>query len=94
MHSATAMFPADILCACLVAVLVVVMAPGPDNILAISRGLSQGRAAAALSSIGAGLGIVVHTVAATLGLAPVLQTSPAGYLAGPRPWRQPMSVRA
>lgn len=73
------MFPADILAAYLVAVLVVVIAPGPDNILAIGRGLSQGRLAAALSSLGAGLGIMVHSVAATLGLALVLQTSPLAF---------------
>ena len=73
------MFPHDILLAYLLAVLVVVIAPGPDNILAISRGLSQGRAAAALSSVGAGLGIMVHTIAATLGLALVLQTSPVAF---------------
>ena len=73
------MFPSEILAAYLAAVLVVVIAPGPDNILAISRGLSQGRAAAALSSVGAGLGIMFHTVAATLGLALVLQTSPVAF---------------
>lgn len=75
------MFPTDLLIAYLAAVLVVVVAPGPDNILAISRGLSQGPMAAALSSVGAGLGIMVHTVAATLGLALVLQTSPLAFLA-------------
>jgi threonine/homoserine/homoserine lactone efflux protein len=73
------MFPSEILAAYLAAVLVVVIAPGPDNILAIGRGLSQGRAAAALSSVGAGLGIMFHTVAATLGLALVLQTSPVAF---------------
>ncbi len=73
------MFPPEILAAYLTAVMVVVIAPGPDNLLAISRGLSQGRAAAALSSVGAGLGIMVHTLAATLGLALVLQTSPAAF---------------
>jgi len=60
------MFPPEVLVPDLAAVLVVVVAPGPDNILAIGRGLSQGRAAAALSSIGAGLGITFHTVAAAL----------------------------
>lgn len=69
------MFPTDLLGAYLVAVLIVVIAPGPDNILAISRGLSQGWAAAAASSAGAGLGILVHALAATLGLALLLQTS-------------------
>lgn len=73
------MFPTDILLAYLVAVLIVVVAPGPDNILAVSRGLSQGTVAASLSSIGAGLGIMVHTIAATLGLALVLQTSPIAF---------------
>lgn len=73
------MFPTEVLLTYLVAVLVVVAAPGPDNILAISRGLSQGRAAAALSSVGAGLGILVHTVAAAFGLALVLQASPLAF---------------
>jgi len=74
-------FPTEILAAYLAAVVLVVIAPGPDNLLAISRGLSQGRAAAALSSVGAGLGIMVHTLAATLGLALVLQTSPLAFWA-------------
>lgn len=77
----TAMFPPEILAAYLAAVLLVIIAPGPDNLLAIGRGLSQGRAAAALSSIGAGLGIMLHTLAATLGLALVLQTSPLAFWA-------------
>jgi threonine/homoserine/homoserine lactone efflux protein len=75
------MFPIETLAAYLAAVLLVIIAPGPDNILAISRGLSQGRAAATLSSIGAGLGIMVHTVAAALGLTLVIQASPAAFWA-------------
>ena len=73
------MFPTAILAAYLAAVLVVIMAPGPDNILAISRGLSQGRVAAILSSIGAGLGIMCHTVGAALGLTLVIQASPTAF---------------
>ncbi|MGJ7507884.1 LysE family translocator [Variovorax sp. GT1P44] len=73
------MFPLDILLTYLAACLVVVLAPGPDNILAISRGLSQGRAAACLSSAGAGLGIMFHTVAAALGLSLVIQASPVAF---------------
>ena len=75
------MFPTEILVAYLAAVLLVVIAPGPDNILAISRGLSQGRVAAVLSSMGAGLGILFHTVAAALGLTLVIQASPAAFWA-------------
>ena len=73
------MFPSEILIPYIVAVLIVVAAPGPDNILAISRGLSQGPGAAALSSFGAGLGIMAHTVAATLGLTLVLQSSAVAF---------------
>lgn len=66
------MFPSEVLNAYLVAVMLVVIAPRPDNILAISRGLSQGAVAGMLSAIGAGMRILAHTVAATLGLALVL----------------------
>ncbi|MDM0011914.1 LysE family translocator [Variovorax sp. J22P168] len=75
------MFPPDLLFTYLMACLVVVIAPGPDNILALSRGLSQGRAAACLSSVGAGLGIMFHTVAATLGLSLIIQASPVAFWA-------------
>ena len=75
------MFPIEILITYLAAVMLVVISPGPDNILAISRGLSQGRLAGGLSSIGAGLGIMFHTVAAALGLALLLQTSPVALWA-------------
>jgi threonine/homoserine/homoserine lactone efflux protein len=73
------MFPSDILFAYIAACLVVVIAPGPDNILAISRGLSQGKAAACLSSVGAGLGIMFHTFAAALGLSLLIQASPIAF---------------
>ena len=75
------MFPPEILSSYVVAVLIVVIAPGPDKILAISRGLSQGWSAAAASSIGAGLGIMVHSLAATLGLVLLLQTSTTAFWA-------------
>ena len=75
------MFPTDTLIAYIAAALLVVISPGPDNILAISRGLSQGRAAATLSSIGAGLGIMCHSLAAALGLTLVIAASPAAFWA-------------
>lgn len=75
------MFPLDTLLAYLAACALVVISPGPDNLLAISRGLSQGRLAAALSAIGAGLGIMCHTLAATFGLSLILQNSPQAFWA-------------
>ncbi len=73
------MFPLATLVAYVAACIVVVLSPGPDNLLAISRGLSQGRVAAALSAAGAGLGILFHTLAATLGLSLLVQESPAAF---------------
>lgn len=69
------MIPLDVLLAYSAACLLVVLAPGPDNILAIGRGLSQGPRAAALSALGAGVGILFHTVMAALGLSVLLQGS-------------------
>lgn len=63
----------------LAACLLVVIVPGPDNILAISRGLSQGNRAACVSSIGAGSGILIHTLMATLGLSVIIQTSELAF---------------
>lgn len=74
------MFPPDILLTYIAACLVVVIAPGPDNILALSRGLSQGRIAAGLSSAGAGLGIMIHTLAAIFGLGLLIQASATAFL--------------
>jgi threonine/homoserine/homoserine lactone efflux protein len=73
------MFPTDTLLAYLAACAIVVVSPGPDNLLAIGRGLSQGRLAAALSSLGAGIGIMVHTLAATFGLSLLIQSSPQAF---------------
>ncbi|WP_256221726.1 LysE family translocator [Variovorax sp. OK605] len=73
------MFTINTMLAYVAACLLVVVSPGPDNILAVSRGLSQGRAAAALTSIGAGLGIMFHTLAATVGLSLIIQNSPGAF---------------
>ncbi|MBI2751291.1 MAG: LysE family translocator [Burkholderiales bacterium] len=73
------MYPAEILLTYPVACLVVVMAPGPDNILAIGRGLSQGRKAAILSALGAGVGILFHTLTAALGLSVLIQDSEMAF---------------
>lgn len=73
------MFPSEVLLAYLAACLIVVISPGPDNLLALGRGLSQGKAAAALSALGAGLGIMGHTLAATFGLSLLIQGSAQAF---------------
>jgi threonine/homoserine/homoserine lactone efflux protein len=75
------MFPVDIWLAYTLASILIVLAPGPDIVLSIARGLSQGRLAAMLSGLGAGTGILFHSVAAAYGLALIIQTSAIAFLA-------------
>jgi threonine/homoserine/homoserine lactone efflux protein len=75
------MFPIDIWLAYTLASVLIVLAPGPDIVLSIARGLSQGRVAATLSGLGAGTGILFHSLAAAYGLALVIQTSAVAFLA-------------
>lgn len=63
------------------ACVLIILSPGPDNILAISRGLSQGSMAAVISSLGAGIGLMIHVLAAVLGVAVIIQNSASTFLA-------------
>ena len=58
-----------------------IIAPGPDMLYVITRGISQGRRAGLLSAFGVTLGILVHTTFAAFGLAVLLQTSALAFLA-------------
>lgn len=51
----------------LAASLVVIVAPGPDNILVLTRGISLGRRAALVSAAGASVGLVGHSLLAAVG---------------------------
>ncbi|HYD78971.1 MAG TPA: LysE family translocator [Paucimonas sp.] len=75
------MFPLDILLTYTAACVLLVLAPGPDNLLAIGRGLSQGRLAACLSGLASGAGILFHVAAAAFGLTLLLQTSAVAFWA-------------
>src|SRR5687768_9499479 len=75
------MFPTDIWLAYTLASVLIVLAPGPDIVLSIARGLSQGRLAATLSGLGAGTGILLHSITAAYGLALIIQTSAVVFLA-------------
>jgi threonine/homoserine/homoserine lactone efflux protein len=57
-----------------------IIAPGPDMLYVITRGMAQGRKAGLLSALGVTLGILVHTIFAALGLAVLLQTSALAFL--------------
>ena len=63
----------------LTASLALIVAPGPDNILVLARGIAQGRRAALVSAAGASVGLVVHSAFAAVGLSALLQQSATAY---------------
>lgn len=74
------MFPLEVWITYTLACLLLVVSPGPDNILAIGRGLSQGKLAACLSGCSSGMGILFHVFTATFGLTLLIQTSEVAFL--------------
>ena len=57
-----------------------ILAPGPDMLYVITRGVTQGRKAGMLSAVGVICGILVHTTAAAFGLTLILQTSALAFM--------------
>jgi len=64
-----------------VASLVLIITPGQDMILVMSRSITQGAAAGIATAAGVSLGLVGHTILATLGLGAILRTSEWLFLA-------------
>ncbi|MEO8132447.1 MAG: LysE family translocator [Betaproteobacteria bacterium] len=58
-----------------VASLVLIVTPGQDMVLVMSRSVAQGAAAGVVTAAGVSLGLVGHTILATLGLGAILRTS-------------------
>ncbi len=59
----------------MVASLVLIVTPGQDMILVMSRSVAQGAAAGVATAAGVSVGLMGHTILATLGLGAVLRTS-------------------
>ena len=57
----------------------ITIAPGPDNLQVIARGISQGRAAGLVAALGFAAGLVFHTTLAALGVAALLRASPFAF---------------
>lgn len=53
--------------------------PGPDVMYILARSLGQGRSAGVVSALGLGVGYLVHTTAAALGLSALLMSSAAAF---------------
>ena len=62
-----------------VASVLLALTPGPNMLYLISRTLAQGRAAGLISLVGTTTGLVVHVLAAALGLSAVLVALPVAY---------------
>jgi len=58
-----------------IASLVLIATPGQDMILVMSRSVAQGASAGVVTAAGVSVGLVGHTVLATLGLGAILRTS-------------------
>jgi threonine/homoserine/homoserine lactone efflux protein len=70
-----------VLAAFTIAALILIITPGPDMTLFLSRALTQGRAAGMAAMLGATAGIIVHTALAAFGLSALLAASPNAFLA-------------
>ena len=63
----------------LAASMAITVAPGPDNLQVLARGISQGRAAGLVAALGFAAGISFHTTLAALGVAALLKSSPVAF---------------
>lgn len=59
--------------------LIAVASPGPDFAIVLKQVINQGRRAAIYSSIGIGLGIMLHVVYSILGLSLLIKSTPMLY---------------
>jgi threonine/homoserine/homoserine lactone efflux protein len=61
------------------AVAIIIAIPGPDLLLSISRGLTGGRTAGGAHALGVGVGIMLHSLLAALGLSTLLTASETAF---------------
>ncbi len=61
--------------------LLLALAPGPDNIFVLTQSALYGAKAGIYTTLGLMTGIVGHTLAVSLGVAVIFQTSPMAFLA-------------
>ncbi len=62
-----------------IASLVLLVTPGPAVLFVVARSIDHGRWVGIVSSVGLGLGNLVHVLAVTAGLAAILVSSPMAY---------------
>ncbi len=55
------------------------LAPGPDNIFVLTQGITKGKKAAFITTLGFASGVTVHTCAAAFGITVIFQTSEVAF---------------
>lgn len=63
----------------ILAAIIVVITPGVDTIMVLTRSISKGKNAGLYSALGVSLGLLVHTCAATFGLSQILSKSAIAF---------------
>lgn len=66
----------DLLRLYVVTVAVLVLIPGPDTLLVLTRSIAEGRPAGLVATAGITLGNLIHTVAATAGISALIAADP------------------
>ena len=69
----------DQLAAFLAAAVAITVAPGPDNLMVLSLGMSRGRRAGVAFGLGCALGCLSHTALAALGVSALIAASPTAF---------------
>jgi threonine/homoserine/homoserine lactone efflux protein len=73
------MLDADRLLPYILAVVALILAPGPNQAMVVARSLNGGRRAGIMTSLGVNTGTAFHTIAAALGLSALLATSALAF---------------
>ncbi|HEX3302526.1 MAG TPA: LysE family translocator [Thermomicrobiales bacterium] len=73
------MLDADRLLPYTLAVVALILAPGPNQAMVVARSLNGGRRAGIMTSLGVNTGTAFHTVSAALGLSALLATSALAF---------------
>ncbi len=63
----------------ILAAIIVVITPGVDTVMVLTRSMSKGKKAGLYSALGVSLGLIVHTCAATFGLSQILSKSAMAF---------------
>ena len=75
------MIPIETLTAFFAASLLLALVPGPDNLFVLTQSAVGGRGAGLVVMLGLCTGLIVHTVAVSLGVAIIFQTSASAFSA-------------